>query len=149
MFTNTFNCDTIITGNKIIFQLKGDTYMVSILKKEQYIQMNLGKTINTFKKSGFDCKIVLELHKMVDVTMGRIEKKLTFLETKKDTSKSYMVFWDGMNKVIAMADGESFEELKNHYLSKGYKKDKQFYTEELGMSEETWKEWNCIGQDEE
>jgi hypothetical protein len=41
------------------------------------------------------------------------------------------------------------KELVKHYTEKGYKTDKKFYTEELGMSEEAWNEWNGIGTEEE
>jgi hypothetical protein len=121
--------------------------MMNILKKDQYLPMSLQGTIDQFKKTGWNVKIRVELHKMVEVSMGRIEKRLVFLEIKNDELTSYMVFWHGMNKVVGM--GDSLKELVKHYTEKGYKTDKKFYTEELGMSEETWNEWNGIGTEEE
>lgn len=58
-----------------------------------------------------------------------------------DVVKAYCMK-DSLGMEMQKSLTTDLEEIKKWLDEKGYKTTKRFYTEDCGMSEETWEEWN-------
>lgn len=103
--------------------------------------------VKSMKDAGATVKKFPQLHKMVEKEFCRIEYRYNIYEISTQFGKMAIAFHDGLNRLQYQASDA--KELIDFLVSKGYKTSKKFYTEDLGMSEDLWNEWNGIGTGEE
>lgn len=103
--------------------------------------------VKSLKETGADVKRFPQLHKMVKKEYCAIEYRYNIYEISTQYGKTAVAFHDGLNRLQYQADNA--KELIKFLMDKGYKTSKKFYTEDRGMSEELWNEWNGIGANEE
>lgn len=115
--------------------------MIKITKFE----MNEAIYFKSLKEAGANVKRFPQLHKMVEKEYCSIEYRYNIYEISTQYGKTAVAFRDGLNRLQYQADNA--KELIKFLMDKGYKTSKNFYTEEFGMSEEIWNEWNGIGAD--
>ena len=118
--------------------------MVNIVK----FDISEAMYIKSLKEAGLSVKRFPQLHKMVEKADYSIEYAYNTYEVSTELGrKTAIAFLDGLNRLQYQADNA--KELMKFLADKGYKTSKKFYMEDLGMSEESWNEWNGIGVDEE
>ena len=78
--------------------------------------------------------------KNIDEYGSKIQVSFTIVEMKVNENKGYFLK-DGLG-MVASYPTQDVNELKDYLLEKGFKPIKDWYIQDCGMSEETWKEWN-------
>lgn len=111
------------------------------------LEMNEAMYIKGLKETGASIKRFPQLHKMVEKEYCKIEYRYNIYEIETQYGKMAVAFHDGLNLLKYQTDNA--KELNEFLKAKGYKTSKKFYTEDCGMSEELWNEWNGIDVDEE
>ena len=111
------------------------------------LEMNEAMYVKSLKEAGANVKKLPQLHKMVEKEYYNVEYRYNIYEISTQYGKMVVAFHDGLNRLQYQADNA--KELIKFLMDKGYKTSKKFYTEDCGMSEELWNEWNGIGADEE
>lgn len=115
---------------------------------EVNLKINEGMYIKSSKEAGMNIKSFPQLHRMVKKNNYSIEYTYNIYEVSNESGKKMAIaFLHGLNCIQYQADNA--KELTKFLADKGYKTSKKFYMQELGMSEESWNEWNGIGVDEE
>lgn len=117
------------------------------MTKTMKLEVREAAYIEGLKNAGANVKKFPQLHKMVEKEYCRIEYRYNIYEISTQHGKMAVAFHDGLNRIQYQADNA--KELIKFLTDKGYKTSKKFYTEDCGMSEDLWNEWNGIGIDEE
>lgn len=95
---------------------------------------------------GFESKQIGEWCKWEELTCGgKLQVKMTIYECKCNGKNIYTMA-DGLGRV-AMTFSEDKAGIITWLKDHGYKRDKQWYLEDYGMSEETWNAWNSITEE--
>ena len=113
---------------------------MKLLKKSER-KMHRDRYAIAMKAGGMELKRVAEFKKWKELHDGRVSVSLTIHEITFHGQTQGYILTDSLERVatqIILNKQEIVEWLKEH----GYKTDKDFYREDMGMSEETWEEWN-------
>jgi hypothetical protein len=111
------------------------------LYKKSERKMNIYDFKKAMKAGGFEAKSIGEYRKWKELHDGRVSVRMTIYEISRGGVAEGYVLADVLDRVacqIILNKQEVLDWIKEH----GYKTDKQFYMEDMGMSEELWNEWN-------
>lgn len=122
--------------------------MLELLKSSERT-IKVGNFLKVMRDAGNETREVEEFCKWKESSNGvTFQMSVTVFEITIDSRK----FGGDVVKAYCMKDSlgmmmqksltVDLEEIKNWLNEKGYKTVKRFYTEDYGMSEETWEEWN-------
>ena len=113
--------------------------MTYIKRSERFIKAaNFTKPI---KDNGGTVREVGEYAKWKNIDEdSKIQVRFTILEMNVNGNKGY-ILKDNMG-MVACYPTQDVNELKSFLEEKGFKPIKDWYIQDCGMSEETWKEWN-------
>lgn len=92
------------------------------------------------KEVGGTVREVAEYSKWKELDHGRIQVRFRIIEFKTQVGKVYLME-DGQGLVACQVTPD-LDEIKNFLTKNGFKTTKDWYIQDCGMSEETWKEWN-------
>ena len=108
-------------------------------KSERIIKTSV--LIKSMKANGAEFENLGEFMKWKELADGsRLSVSMTLYQVKANSNKCYF-FSDSLGRMaspMVVDRKEAVDWLKNH----GYKTTHDFYIEDYGMSEETWKEWS-------
>lgn len=109
-----------------------------IKRSERLIRMaNFSKAI---KDAGGVVREIGEYTKWKHVSNGKLQVTFTIIEMKNAGNVGY-VLKDNLGMVASLVTND-IDELKSFLAEKGFKPIKDWYIQDCGMSEETWREWN-------
>lgn len=113
--------------------------MTYIKRSERFI--NAANFTKPIKDNGGTVREVGEYAKWKTVCEdSKVQVTFIILEMKVNNNTGY-ILKDNFG-MIASYPTQDVNELKNFLNEKGFKPIKDWYIQECGMSEETWKEWN-------
>lgn len=92
------------------------------------------------KEVGGTVREVEEYSKWKELDHGRIQVQFRIIEFTTQVGKSYLME-DDLGFVACQVTPD-LNEIKNFLTKNGFKPTKDWYIQDCGMSEETWKEWN-------
>lgn len=102
--------------------------------------MKIDEYAEAMKLIGWEVKQIAEYDRWKEVYGGQLQDQMNVYRIKTPETTAY-VLADGLYRMASTltADkSEVMEWLKAH----GYKKDKDWYIEDAGMTEELWQAWN-------
>ena len=76
---------------------------------------------------------------------SRLSVKLTLYRASASNGKAAYFFSDSLDR-IACAVNPNLEEMTAFLRDHGYKSDHDFYVEDYGMTEESYREWNSASE---
>lgn len=118
------------------------------LYKKSERQIKASAYLKCMRKMGFTTKHIGEWDKWKELKndlgdFGKLQVKLDVYEMQAEgTNKIYLVA-DALGMVCAQLT-EDKQDIMNWLNEHGYKPEKQWYMEDYGMDEETWKAWNAV-----
>lgn len=113
--------------------------MTYIKRSERF--MKAANFVKPIKDNGGTVREVGEYSKWRTIHEGgKIQVTFTILEMKVSGNTGY-ILKDTLG-MLASYPTQDVNELKNFLCEKGFKPIKDWYIQDCGMSEETWREWN-------
>lgn len=115
--------------------------MIEIIKmKDRTLDASLA--FKAMRDCGWKTKHIGEFDKWKDSCNGvRRQAKVDLYEIITTDSKKAYVLVDTFGKVMHSLNPDK-QEVMNWLKDNGYKKDKDWYIEDCGMTEDTWNKWN-------
>lgn len=92
------------------------------------------------KEVGGTVREVAEYSKWKELDHGRIQVRFTIIEFATKVGKTYLM--TDNEGLVACQVTPDLEEIKSFLTKHGFKPTKDWYIQDCGMTEETWKEWN-------
>ena len=119
---------------------------MTLYKKSDRV-LKTAEVIRGLKAIGCTFKELGEYSKWKEVQDGRLQVTITIYELHKpDDTNNYYIVSDALGRLAADVQNdkaEVFDWLRTH----GYKTTHDWYIEDYGMSENTWREWNNMSDD--
>lgn len=113
---------------------------MELLKKSDRI-ISRAAMVKGLRASGCEVKEIQEYCKFKNVYRGKIEVKLCLHEVIVANGCVFYLLSDSLDNICTQILID-LDDIKIWLNEHGYKKDKQFYVEDCGMSEDLWNEWN-------
>jgi hypothetical protein len=118
--------------------------MIELLKKSERT-LRTRDAFETWKALGATIQSQGRFMKWKNISRGRISVKfdiykVRIVNEKFNLDSTSYVFSDTLDR-IAFNGSVSYDEVYDWLEKHGYKKEKDFYIEEQGMSEEAWEAW--------
>lgn len=115
------------------------------LFKKSERQIKASSMLKTFRTIGGTTKSIGEYMKWKDLSDGsRLSVSISVYEIKYEGQTMYLLE-DSLGRVAAPVQ-ENKAEIMDWLKAHGYKTEHKFYTEDYGMTEETWRAWNSEEQ---
>lgn len=111
------------------------------LFKKSERKIRTADMINTWKVVGCHVKNLGEYKRWVELEDGKVSVSMTIYEAKAEGMPTGYFLSDSLGRVACQTVLDK-QEIMNWLKEHGYKTDKEFYMEDMGMDEETWEEWN-------
>ena len=112
--------------------------MKYIKRNERY--MKAAAMFKMIVDNGGTVKDVAEYSKWHNLPNGRIQVTLKIMKMEANVNTGY-ILEDNLGMIASYAE-QDLNEIKSFLANNGFKPIKDWYIQDCGMSEETWKEWN-------
>ena len=114
-------------------------------KSERVLKMSL--LIKGLKEIGCTFREIGEFSKWKEVQDGRLQVTMTIYEmTRPDDENKYYLVSDVLGRLACEVQKDK-KEVLDRMKAHGYKTTHDWYIQDYGMSEETWREWNNMGDE--
>lgn len=117
---------------------------MELIKKSER-NVNVESALKTYRQIGADIKSKGRFMKWKDCPNGRMSVHLDVYIVSIDSDElkahgQWYVLGDTLGR-MAYSGQDNWTDIQNWLSSKGYKTEKDFYTQDYGMTEESYQEW--------